>query len=347
MVLAKKIFMALGIAIILASTVVALAGSDLLQEAKESFEPLPEKPLFKKENPGNPAKIELGKMLYFDTRLSRSNVFSCNSCHNLAGGGVDNNSLSTGHGWKVGGRNAPTVFNASLHATQFWDGRAADVEEQAQGPVLADVEMASSKDLILKRLGSIPEYVKLFSEAFSNDKEPLNYKNMAAAIGAFERTLLTPSRFDEFLKGNEDALSSDEKKGLSVFMDKGCVTCHNGVAVGGESFQTFGVVNDPPEDLTIDKGRFEITKDKDDMRAFKIPSLRNIELTYPYFHTGSVWDLKEAVRIMGWSQLGEKLTGEEVDAINDFLKSLTGERPNITLPRLPSSTLSTPMPDRD
>ncbi|MGK7346736.1 MAG: cytochrome-c peroxidase [Candidatus Nitrospinota bacterium M3_3B_026] len=319
-------------------------GSGLLSEASGLFEPLPEKPVFKKQNPPNEAKLKLGKMLYFERRLSKSQVFSCASCHDLATGGVDNAPLSTGHKWKTGGRNAPTVYNASLHIAQFWDGRAKDVEAQAQGPVLAGVEMAASKDLVMKRLKSIPEYVRLFREAFPGKDDPLTYEHMADAIGAFERTLLTPSRFDRFLRGDEGALTRKEKKGLETFMGKGCVACHNGVAVGGGMYQKFGLVN-TPEGLE-DKGRYEVTKDEADTHVFKVPSLRNIELTYPYFHDGSVWDLRKAVRIMGWTQLGEKLTDDEIGAITAFLKSLTGQAPEIALPILPPSTPETPKPDR-
>lgn len=322
----------------------ALASESMINQARGYFEPLPEKPVFKKDNPYSEVKIKLGKMLYFERRLSKSGVFSCNSCHDLATAGVDNAPLSTGHKWKVGGRNAPTVLNAALHISQFWDGRAADVEAQAQGPVLADVEMASDKDLVIKRLKSIPEYVELFRKAFPGDKEPLTYKNMADAIGAFERTLLTPSRFDKFLKGDENALTAAEKKGLKLFMEKGCANCHNGPAVGGGMYQQFGVMH-KPEGLK-DKGRYEVSKDEGDMYAFKVPSLRNIALTYPYFHDGGVWNLEEAVKIMGWTQLGEKLSESEVKSMVEFLGALTGDAPHVTLPVLPPSTPSTPKPDR-
>ncbi len=321
----------------------AWAVSDLLKEARDNFKPLPDKPVFKADNPGTAAKLKLGKALYFETRLSKSNVFSCNSCHNLAGGGVDNNAFSTGHKWNVGGRNAPTVWNASLHIAQFWDGRAKDVEAQAQGPVLADVEMAATKDIVLKRLGSIPEYVVMFRKAFPGI-DSLTYKNMADAIGAFERTLLTPSRFDSFLKGDESALTAHEKTGLKIFMDKGCAACHEGVAVGGGMYAKFGVVNKPA--FLKDEGRFGVTKQEDDKNVFKVPSLRNIEFTYPYFNDGSVWNLSEAVKIMGWTQLGEKLSAKEIGDIVAFLNSMTGKLPEITLPKLPASTPLTPKPDR-
>lgn len=326
------------------AVVPALAETDILSRAKDIFEPLPDKPIFKTDNPANAAKIELGKMLFFDTRLSKSNVFSCNSCHNIATGGVDQNRFSTGHKWQVGGRNAPTVLNASLHIAQFWDGRAKDVEEQAQGPILADVEMAASKDLALKRLKSIPEYVRRFAKAFPGQKDPLTYENIANAIGAFERTLLTPSRFDAFLKGGTSALTAREREGLRVFMDKGCSGCHNGVAVGGNSYEVFGLANRPDE-LT-DTGRFGVTKDEEMKYVFKVPSLRNIELTYPYFHDGRTFDLDEAISIMGWTQLGEKLSKNERDSIGAFLRSLTGKQPEVTIPILPPSNKNTPKPDR-
>lgn len=322
----------------------AWAESDVLAQAREIFTPLPDKPVFKPDNPANAAKIELGKMLFFDTRLSKSNVFSCNSCHNIATGGVDQNRFSTGHKWQVGGRNAPTVLNASLHIAQFWDGRAKDVEEQAQGPILADVEMAASRDLAIKRLKSIPEYVERFAKAFPGQKEALTYENIANAIGAFERTLLTPSRFDAFLKGDEKALAAQERDGLRLFIDKGCSGCHGGAAVGGNAYEVFGLVN-KPDNLT-DTGRFGVTKNEEMKYVFKVPSLRNIELTYPYFHDGRTFDLDEAIEIMGWTQLGEKLSEKERDNIGAFLRSLTGKQPEVTIPILPPSNKDTPRPDR-
>lgn len=321
------------IATFVATLLSGVANADTMADAKAMFEPLPEKPVFKKSNPANEAKIELGKMLYFETRLSKSNAFSCNSCHNLANGGVDNNPFSIGHKWQVGGRNAPTVFNAALHIAQFWDGRAADVEAQAVGPELNPVEMAATEKLVMDRLSSIPEYVALFKKAFPDQKEPMVYENVGNAIGAFERTLLTPSRFDAYLKGERKALTEQEVKGLQLFMKKGCGNCHNGVAIGGNMYQKFGVVN-PPKNLE-DKGRIAVTNSPEDKFVFKVPSLRNIELTYPYFHDSRTWSLEEAVRIMAWTQLGEKLTDDEVNDMVAFLGSLTGEAPEIVLPVLP------------
>lgn len=305
-------------------------------EVRGLFKALPELA----ENPANlltPSKVELGKLLYLDPRLSKSGFISCNSCHNLARGGVDNLPTSIGHGWNIGPRNAPTVFNAALLTTQFWDGRAKDVEEQAKGPILNPGEMAATKKLVIKRLRSIPEYNRAFKKAFPGERRPLNYDNVANAIAAFERTLLTPSRFDDFLNGNDDALSERERRGLETFVGKGCATCHSGVGIGGASFQRF--------DYGTDQGRFEVTKKEADRKVFRVPTLRNVELTYPYFHDGSVWSLKKAVRIMGEKQLGIKLNKKEVADITVFLKSLTGTLPEINFPQLPPSTWRTPRPD--
>jgi len=297
-------------------------------------------------NPATPAKVALGKALYFDPRLSKSGFISCNSCHNLATGGVDSLPTSVGHRWQLGPRNAPTVLNVALHATQFWDGRAADVEEQAGKPILNPAEMASTEDLVLERLRSIPDYVAQFQQAFPEEGNPLTYPNVAKAIAAFERTLMTPSRFDRFLGGDSQALSGEEKAGLKKFVETGCVSCHNGVAAGGNSFQKFGVVR-TPEGLQ-DPGRVEVTKDEKDRFVFKVPSLRNIALTAPYFHDGKVWALEEAVQIMADVQLGKKLSLEEVASIVKFLETLDGEPPlQVTLPALPPSTATTSQPAFD
>ncbi len=299
------------------------------------FKPLPEV-AENPENPLNPDKVLLGKMLYFDPRLSKSGFISCNSCHNLSIGGADNLPTSIGHKWQIGPRNAPTVLNAALHIAQFWDGRAKDVEEQAKGPILNPGEMAATEEMVLERLKSIPQYVELFKKAFPGEKNPLNYENVAKAIAAFERTLLTPSRFDGFLRG-KDSLTTKEKKGLELFVSKGCVGCHNGVGIGGGMYQKFDYGDDP--------GRYSVTKKASDRKVFRVASLRNVELTYPYFHDGTVWDLREAVRIMAEKQLKTKLSGEEIDHIVSFLKSLTGRQPEVVLPILPPSNPDTPLPD--
>ena len=317
---------------------------ELLKKAKIYFKPLPEVMPSPKDNPMTKAKIELGKKLYYDPRLSLSGVISCNTCHNLATYGVDNVPTSLGHKFLTGGRNAPTVLNAGFHIAQFWDGRAKDLEEQAKGPILAHVEMAMpNSDFVVLKLKTIPGYVKEFKKAFPKSKDPITYDNVAKAIAAFERTLTTPSRFDRFLKGDTTALNKKEKEGLRLFIDKGCAGCHNGVAVGGGMFAKFGIVKPYP---TADLGKYKITKKESDKFVFKVPSLRNIAQTYPYFHDGQVWDLKKAVKIMGETQLGIKLTDEEVDKIVAFLNSLTGKIPEdaLKLPVLPPSTPETPKP---
>lgn len=331
--------------------------TQLLKEAREFFQPIP--PLA--ENPQNPVtkeKVKLGKMLYYDPRLSKSGIISCNTCHNLATYGVDNLPTSVGHGWAIGPRNAPTVYNAAIHIAQFWDGRAKDVEEQALGPILNPIEMAMpSEKEVIERLKSIPEYVEMFKRAFPNDKDPITYENIGKAIGAFERTLMTPSRFDDFLKGNTKALTLEEKKGLKLFIEVGCAPCHSGPAVGGEAFFEFGqfvdywkvtapyVTRDKPT-IPVDLGRFGVTQKKEDMFVFKSPSMRNIEKTYPYFHDGSIWNLEDAVKIMAETQLDRKLTDEEIRYIVAFLKSLTGQIPKhaLEVPILPASTDKTPKP---
>nr|WP_210534583.1 cytochrome-c peroxidase [Thermosulfurimonas marina] len=320
---------------------------DLLSRARRYFEPLPEKPPALKGNPLNPYKIELGKMLYFDPRLSASHLISCNTCHNLSLAGVDIQETSTGHMWQRGPRNAPTVLNSVFNTAQFWDGRAKDLEEQAKGPVQASVEMSNTPERVVATLKSIPEYVELFRKAFPGEKDPVTFDNVAKAIEAFEATLLTPnSPFDRFLKGDLRALTAEEKEGLRLFMEKGCANCHNGINVGGGMYAPFGVVERPGADILPpgDKGRFAVTKTASDEYVFKVPSLRNIALTYPYFHSGKVWSLEDAVSIMGSAQLGADLSPEEVRKIVAFLKTLTGKQPEIVLPILPPSTDRTPRP---
>jgi cytochrome c peroxidase len=339
---------------ILAGAVVGLGAeiddNALLNKARELFQPIPEK---LEKIPGKdikltPELVNLGKMLFFEPRLSRSHLISCNTCHNIGIGGTDNVETSIGHGWQKGPRNAPTVFNAVFNTAQFWDGRAKDLEEQAKGPIQASVEMNNSPDRVVKTLKSIPEYVKLFRKAFKGEKDPVTFNNVAKAIEAFEATLLTPnSRFDRFLKGDLKALNKTEKEGLKLFIDKGCASCHNGINLGGNMYARFGLAEKPGAEILPpgDKGRYQITKTASDEYVFKVPSLRNIELTYPYFHSGAVWNLRDAVEIMASSQLGIKLSDEEVNKITAFLKTLTGERPRIEYPLLPPSTDKTPKPE--
>ncbi|MGY0504214.1 cytochrome-c peroxidase [Luteimonas sp. e5] len=321
--------------------------SELLMRARALFKAVPDSA---PELPGNPLsdeKIALGKMLYFDGRLSSSGVISCNSCHNLGMGGIDGVPTSIGHGFAKGPRNAPTVYNAVFNVAQFWDGRAVDLKEQAMGPVQAAVEMNAKPDEVVATLRSMPGYVDAFKAAFPGDGDAITFENMAAAIEAFEATLVTPGApFDEFLAGKADALSAGQQEGLRLFMDKGCSACHAGVNFGGQAYYPFGVFNKPdgavrPEG---DLGRFGVTESKTDEYVFRAAPLRNIALTAPYFHSGAVWSLRDAVRIMGDSQLGATLSEDEVDKIHEFLLSLTGRMPQVEYPQLPQRSDATPPP---
>lgn len=304
--------------------------TELQERAKTLFGELPEV-VDNPENPITEEKVILGKQLYFDVRLSKDNKQSCNTCHNLNTFGVDNLPTSPGNDGKNGTRNSPTVLNAALHASQFWDGRNKDVEEQAGGPILNPIEMAMpSEEFVVERLSGIEEYKELFAKAFPEEEQPITYKNLQKAIGAFERKLITPSKFDDYLAGNDEALNEQEKRGLETFMTTGCITCHSGNALGGQLIQKFGLFGNYWE-LTksdkIDEGRFEVTQNEADKYFFKSPSLRNVEKTYPYFHDGSVNELNEAVKIMAKLQLNKELTEEETNDIVAFLNTLTGYVP--------------------
>jgi len=330
------------------AAVEAEAASPLMQRAQALFEAVPDTPPVLETNPITPVKLELGKMLYFEPRLSQSWLISCNTCHNLGLGGVDLMETSIGHGWQAGPRNAPTVLNSVYNLAQFWDGRAADLMEQAQGPVQAAVEMSSTPERTVATLKSIPEYVAMFEEAFPGEPDAVTFENMARAIEAFEATLITPnSPFDRYLGGDDAALTEEEKQGLTLFMDAGCTACHGGILLGGSSYQRFGAVRNPGAELLPpeDRGRFAVTGDESDEFAFKVPVLRNVELTAPYFHKGKVWSLEEAVGIMGEAQLGRDFTEQERAQITTFLRSLTGEQPVVEYPVLPVHTADTPRPD--
>jgi cytochrome c peroxidase len=284
-------------------------------------------------------------MLYYDTRLSKSQKISCNSCHALTQYGVDNQPTSAGHKGQKGDRNSPTVYNAASHFVQFWDGRATDVEGQAKGPVLNPVEMAmASEKEVVAVMKSMPEYVEAFKKAFPNVKDPVTYDNLGNAIGAFERKLITPARWDKFLKGDQSALTSEEKAGFNTFAASGCQTCHAGALLGGNMFQKIGVVKPWPD--ASDLGRFKVTKSEADRFMFKVPSLRNIEQTGPYFHDGKIATLKEAIAKMADHQVGKTLSDAEIQSIATWMKSLTGEIPAeyIKEPALPKSTSKTPKP---
>jgi cytochrome c peroxidase len=290
-------------------------------------------------------EVALGKKLYFDPRLSKNQDISCNTCHPLNTYGAQNSPTSAGHKGQLGGRNSPTVYNAALNTAQFWDGRAKNVEEQALGPILNPVEMAMKNEgAALAVLRSIPDYVAEFKKAFPTDQEPMSFANVGKAIGAFERTLTTPSRWDKYLAGDNNALTSEERAGLTKFLDTGCSVCHSGANVGGRNFQKLGLAMPWPTELK-DNGRFDITKNPDDKHVFRVPSLRNIEKTAPYFHDGSIASLDQAVTMMAKYQLGKDLSSADVASIVTFLKSLTGELPKIEPPTLPKSTAKTPKAD--
>ena len=315
----------------------------LLERAQAVFKPLPDLAEMQKVRPFTEEQVKLGQQLWYENRLSKGNTVSCNSCHNLATAGVDNMPTSAGHKSQFGARNSPTALNAALLGSQFWDGHAADVEEQADGPLLNPVEMANATEAdAAAKIAGIPEYQEKFKAAFPEDGA-VSFKNITTALGAFERTLLTPTRWDDYLKGNVSALSEQERKGVRAFMDNGCMSCHSGVNLGGTMFQKFGLVDGPYwkhiDDPKHDKGRADVTKKAEDEFFFRVPGLRNVERTYPYFHNGSVWELDKAVNIMAKAQLGKTLAPEDTENIVAFLKALSGNVPESarTMPELPVS----------
>ncbi|ANT54485.1 cytochrome-c peroxidase [Mesorhizobium amorphae] len=342
-ILVTTVAVALPVAAALAAQAIP---EDLRETARATFKALPSTTPAVANNPITKEKIALGKAMFFDPRVSASGVFSCNSCHNLATGGDDNRETSIGHGWQKGPRNAPTVLNSVFNIAQFWDGRAEDLKAQAKGPVQASGEMANTPGQLIATLKSMPQYVEWFNAAFPGEADRVTFDNFAKAIEAFEATLITPSPFDDFLNGDDAAMTSEQKRGLALFMDKGCSSCHAGINVGGDGYYPFGLVEKPGADILPekDKGRFAVTNTPDDAYVFRVAPLRNVALTAPYFHSGKVWDLKQAVAIMGTTQLGEELTQEEIDRLVAFLNSLTGKVPEVAYPILPAETAATPRP---
>ena len=325
----------------------SLAALPALVQAQ--WEALPEQAPAPADNPTTPAKVELGRTLYFDPRLSSTGTVSCNSCHNVMLGGDDNRNFSMGVHGNTGGRSAPTVWNAAFNASQFWDGRAASLEEQAKGPVTNPVEMGMKDlDTAIEAIRAIPGYEAMFTAAFGPDS--VNEDNMARAIAAYERTLITPdSPYDRYVKGDEDALTAQQVRGMEIFKQVGCVSCHAGPAFNGANmaggsglfmkFPTFAN-NEYVErhDFMADAGRFEATGKAGDKHMWKVPTLRNVELTAPYFHNGSVKTLDEAVRVMAKTQLNQDLSEQQVEDIVAFLGALTGEFPEQAMPRLPGTS---------
>ena len=284
------------------------------------------------------AQVDLGRMLYYENLLSGGHDVSCNSCHPLNAYGADGRPVSYGDAGHTGSRNSPTVYNAAGQAHQFWDGRAATVEEQAKGPILNPAEMAMpDPDAVLAHLEAIPAYRAAFRAAFPGERNPVTYDNVGRAIGAFERGLVTPARWDRLLEGDRSALSRQEVRGAKAFVANGCAACHNGVLVGGGSFQPLGRAASWP--AAADSGRFKVTGNPADLYVFKVPTLRNVARTGPYFHDGSVSSLDEAIRLMARHQVGRELTADQVADIRAWLTTLTGELPRayIAQPQLPAS----------
>lgn len=325
----------------------AVASDALRAKAAALFKPIPQMPPEEPGNPSSPEKADLGRMLWFEPRLSESHTISCNSCHIVGLGGVDMLSTSIGHRWQQGSRNAPTVLNSVFNTAEFWDGRAKDLEAQAGGPLVNPIEMASKAEHVPEMLKAIPGYPERFAAAFPGDADPVTLENAAKAIAVFEATLITPNApFDRWLAGDDGAMTDEQKTGLDLFISTGCAGCHNGINIGGGRYAPFGVVERPGADLLPpgDRGRFEVTRTVSDEYVFKVPTLRNIRLTPPYFHTGKAWDLHQAVAVMGTSQLGRHLTDEEIGRITAFLDTLTGDQPEVVYPILPPSVATTPTP---
>jgi len=287
-----------------------------------AFQPLPDNFFIAGKEP-SPDLIFLGRRLFFETQLSADANMSCSTCHNVAKDGADEHRFSPGHKMHPVGRNSPTVFNAAGQVAQFWDGRAATVEEQALGPILAAGEMAMpDAETVVSVLKEDPTYIAEFNRSFPGETVPLTFQNVGVAIGAYERTLVTPAKWDEFLKGDDAALSDDEKRGLNTFMEVGCVGCHNGVLLGGNTFMKLGLVRPWPNQA--DSGRAAVTKNDADSMTFKVAGLRNVTETAPYFHDGSAASLGEAINLMGQHQLGKDLTPEQVLDISAFLGATKG-----------------------
>lgn len=343
----KTVSLGLGLALVVTSGL----------SAAGQWQALPEQPPIPADNPQSPAKVELGKTLYFDPRFSGEGNISCNSCHNVMAGGDDSRPTSIGMHGVRGGRNSPTVWNAAFLSVQFWDGRAPTLEEQAKGPVVNPIEMGMADlDAAMSRLRAIPGYEPMFEAAFPEDEQPVTANNAAKAVAAFERTLITPnSPYDRFVQGEESALTEQQQRGMNTFADVGCTSCHSGpnfsgpqLPMGTGFFQRFPLF--PGSDyearyaLLDDTGRQEVTGKSSDQYMWRVPGLRNVALTAPYFHNGSVRTLDEAVRVMAKTQLNRELDPAQVSDIVAFLNALTGEFPQITMPRLPPTPNSSVIP---
>jgi cytochrome c peroxidase len=317
--------------------------------AADQWQALPEKAPEPADNPTTPEKVELGKMLYFDTRLSSNGTVSCFSCHNVMEGGDDHRTTSIGVHGQAGGRNAPTVWNAAFHSVQFWDGRAASLEDQAKGPPANPIEMGMSDlDAVSDRIEKIPGYKPYFDKAFGKG-DNVTIDNIAKAIAAYERTLITPnSPYDRYVRGEKGAMTAQQVRGMQTFGDMGCTTCHSGANFDGPTLQTgqgfyqkfpLNTDNDyvAKYGLMNDTGRMATTGKAEDKNMWRVPTLRNLAYTAPYMHTGSVKSLPEAVALMSKTQLGKDLAQQQIEDIVAFLGALNGEFPEQSMPRLPAT----------
>lgn len=332
---------------LLLATGTAHAADDLLTAARARFQPIPLKPPELPGNPATPAKLELGRMLYFDPRVSANRRASCNSCHNVGLGGADGRETAIGHSWQKGGRNVPTAFNAVFNTARFWDGRAQDLDDKAGGPPFNPIELALPRDQLSVQLAAIPGYLAAFRAAFPGEPAPVTLANAQKAIAVFQATLITPNApFDRYLRGDAYALNARQKAGLKLFMSKGCAECHDGMNLGGNRYAPFGILERPGAEVLPrdDKGRFMVTETVGDQYVFKVPQLRNIALTAPYFHSGRAWDLAQSVAVMAASQIGAPVSAEESAQITAFLASLTGEMPRVAYPILPTAVGPVPPP---
>lgn len=322
-----------------------------------SWETMPENAPTPADNPTTPEKVTLGKMLFFDPRFSSTGTVSCNSCHNVMEGGDDSRAFSMGVHGQLGGRSAPTVWNSAFHSVQFWDGRAASLEEQAKGPVVNPVEMGMSDiEKAMDRVRIIPGYKAYFDAAFSGSNT-MSVDNAAKAVAAYERTLITRnSPFDRYINGDKKALTEQQVRGMGLFQSNGCQACHSGPAFNGPAmpagtgfYSKFPTFADSPYtekyDLLKDKGRADVTKSDADLYQFRVPTLRNIADTAPYFHNGSVRNLDEAVKVMAKTQLNNDISDNDAVDIAAFLVSLSGEYPEMIMPRLPPTPGTTILMD--
>jgi len=336
-----------GLIVLLLATGSAHAGDDLLATARARFQPVPVEPPELPGNPATPAKLELGRMLYFDPRVSPGRPGSCNSCHNVGLAGADGGETAIGHSWQQGGRNVPTAFNAVFNTARFWDGRAQDLEDEVAGQTFNPVGMALPEGELSGQLAAIPGYRAAFSAAFPGEAAPVTRANAQKAIAVFQATLITPNApFDRYLRGDGSALNAAQKEGLQLFMSKGCAECHDGMNLGGTRYAPFGILERPGAEVLprTDKGRFMVTETVGDQYVFKVPQLRNIALTAPYFHSGRAWDLAQSVAVMAASQIGAPVNTDEAGKIVAFLDSLTGEQPRVVYPVLPPAVGPAPLP---